>query len=48
MSVKYETAYSAGKRVLLIVNPKAGHGIAEPRVKYLEHMLKKYGFSPEL
>ncbi len=48
MSVKYETAYSAGKRVLLIVNPKAGHGIAEPRVKYLEHMLKKYGFSHDL
>lgn len=47
MSAKYETEYSKGKKVMLVVNPKAGRGVREPRIKYIRHTLKKYGFECE-
>ncbi|MBQ1848552.1 MAG: diacylglycerol kinase family lipid kinase [Clostridia bacterium] len=48
MSAEYETEFSRGKKVLVVINPKAGRGITEARVRYLKHMLKKYGFVYDL
>ena len=48
MSIKYETEFSSGKKVMLVINPKAGRGTGEARIKFIEHTFKKFGFKYDL
>lgn len=44
----YATDFSDGKRVLLIVNPKAGRTTSQAKAESLKKVFVKYGFIPEL
>ena len=44
----FKTEFSDGKRVLLIMNPKAGRTTSKLRIETFQRTLEKYGFKPEL
>ena len=46
--MEYKTEYSNGKRVLLIVNPKAGRTTSPAKAEALRKTFIRYGFLPDL
>lgn len=46
--MEFRTEFSDGKRVLLIMNPKAGKTTSKTKIDYFKKTLEKYGFRPTL
>ena len=46
--MEYRTEFSDGKKVLMIVNPKAGKTTSKSRTELFRKTLEKYGFEPKL
>ena len=46
--MEYKTEFSSGKKVMLIVNPKAGRTTSKAKAESLKKTFARYGFLPEL
>ena len=46
--MNYKTSFSTGKKVMLIVNPKAGRTTSKLKALSIKKTFSRYGFSPDL